>query len=121
MAQIPNLFSDDELKRILDEDLLVLMGAKNMTDEEKVDLYVKMAETVQDRAMLRIYDNLTVEERQAFAELVDAKDEKKTNEYLLSKGINVPQLLIQEAMIYKVDMMSLFKVSQINAATAVKE
>lgn len=121
MAQDQTLFTDDELKKILDEDMLELMGAKNMPDEQKATLYEKMATDVQDRVMMRIYDSLTDEERDAFAAIIDTGDQAKTNEYLLGKNINVPQLMVQEAMFYKLDMMALLKLGKNNNESSNKE
>ena len=121
MAQDQTLFTDDELKKILDEDMLELMGAKNMPDEQKATLYEKMATDVQDRVMMRIYDSLTDEERDAFAAIIDTGDQAKTNEYLLGKNINVPQLMVQEAMFYKLDMMALLKLGKNNSDNTAKE
>lgn len=121
MADDSKLFSDDEIKDILDKDLLDLMGAQTMTDEQKADMYLKMSTTIQDRAMLRVYDALTDEERAEFASIIDSGDAAKTNEYLLAKDISIPKLLVQEAMLYKLEMMSLLKMGKNNADTSVKE
>lgn len=112
MNQNQTLFSDDEIKDILDKDLLDLMGAKNMSDEDKAAMYEKMATTVQDRVMLRIYDALTDKERSEFATIVDSGDAGKTNEFLLGKNLNVPKLLVQEAVLYKLEIMSLLKMGK---------
>ena len=112
MAQ--DLFSKDELNKIIDEDLLDLMGAKNMPGDAKAALYEKMALTIQDRVLLRIDEMLDEEGRKQFAAVIDSGDQVKTNDFLLSKNIGVPQLLIQEAMLYKVEIMSLMKLSKQN-------
>jgi hypothetical protein len=111
MAQT-NLFTTDELKQIFDQDLLDLMGASNMPPEQKADLYEKMANTIQDRVLLRIDDALDEEGRHQFAKIIDTGDHEKTNEFLISKGLNIPKLLIEEAVLYKLEMMSLLKISQ---------
>ena len=116
MDQNQKLFSDDELKDILDKDLLELLGAKNMSDEDMATMYEKMAMTVQDRVMLRIYDALSNEERGEFATIVDSGDVSKTHDFLLGKDINVPKLLVQEAVLYKLEIMSLLKMGKEESA-----
>ena len=111
MAQ-NQLFSEEEIKNILDKDLLELMGAKNMPDEEKAALYEKMAQTVQDRVLLRVDDLLDEEGQKEFVSIIDTGDQEKTNQFLLGKNINVPQLIIQEAMLYKMEMMSILKLGK---------
>lgn len=111
MAQT-SLFTEDEVKQILDKDLLDLMGVANMPDNEKAELYQKMAATIQDRVLLRVDDALDEDGRKQFGEIIDTGDQAKTNEFLTSKGIDVPKLLVQEAMLYKLEMMSLLEISQ---------
>lgn len=107
-----NLFTDEEFKEILDKDLLELMGAKEMPPEKKQELYTKMAQTVQNRVIARIDDQLSEEERQEWIKLIDINDKTKMEEFLKSKDINVAKWLVEEAIIYKTEMMALFKQSQ---------
>lgn len=104
-----NLFTDQEIKDILDKDLLELMGAKDMPEDKKAELYEKMAKTVQDRAVARIDDQLDEQGRAEFIKLIDEGDKVKVEEYLRSKNIDVAKLLIEEAIIYKTQMMSMLK------------
>jgi len=106
-----NLFTDEEIQNILDKDLLELMGAKDMPEEKKQELYRKMAETVQDRVIARIDDKLSEQEREEWLKLIDENDKNKMEEFLKSKDIDVAKMLVEEAIIYKTEMMSLFKKS----------
>jgi len=112
MAQDQDLFTDEELKNIIDGDLLDLLGAKNMSDDEKLALYEKMTQTLQDRVLLRVDDALNDEDQKIFSQLVTEGDQAKINEFLLSRNIEVPKLLVEEALIYKVEIMSLMKLSK---------
>jgi hypothetical protein len=120
MAQ-PDLFTAEELKQIFDQDLLDLMGASNMPPEQKADLYEKISNTIQDRVLLRVDDALDEDGRKQFGQIIDTGDQAKTNEFLTSKGLNIPKLLIEEAVLYKLEMMSLLKISQNQAEEAKKE
>lgn len=106
------LFTEEEIKNILDKDILELMGAQNMPQEKKTELYEKMAKTVQDRVVARIDDKLDEPSRQEFVKLIEEGDSKKVEEYLRSKDIEVSKLLVEEAIIYKTEIMSLYKQGQ---------
>lgn len=104
-----NLVSDQEIKNVLEKDLLELIGGANLPPEKKQELYTKMAETVQNRAIARIFDQLSDEEGQELDKLIDGGDQNKVDEYLKSKNIDITSVLTQEAVIYKTEMVELFK------------
>lgn len=104
-----NLISDQELKDLMDKDLLELIGAQNLSEEKKAELYQKMAETVQNRTIARVYDTLTEEEGKELDALIDAGDYQKVDEYLKSKNMDITAMMVQEALIYKTEMTDLFK------------
>ena len=106
------LFTDQEIKDILDQDLLELMGAKDMPEEKKQELYQKMADTVQNRVIARIDDKLSDTEKQGWMGLVDQNDKAKMAEFLRLKNIDINKLLVEEALIYKTEIMSLSKQSK---------
>lgn len=112
MANQNNLFSEQEIQDILDKDLLELMGAQNMPPEQKQALYKKMAVTVQDRIILRVDDKLDEAGRKEWIQLLDQGDKAKMEEFLKTKNIDIAKILIEEAIIYKTEMMALFKKSQ---------
>ncbi len=103
------LISDEELKDLLEKDLLELIGGADLPPEKKQELYTKMAETVQNRTIARIYDQLSEEEGKEIDQLIDADDKGKVDEFLKSKNLDITSLLAQEAIIYKTEMVELFK------------
>lgn len=107
-----NVFSDEEIKNVLEKDLLELIGGADLPQAKKQELYTQMAETVQNRTIARIYDKLSEEDGKALDEAIDSGDKKnalKVDEFLKSKNIDITSLLAQEAIIYKTEMMELFK------------
>jgi len=104
-----DLISDQELKDLLDKDLLELIGAQDLSQEKKTALYEQMAETVQNRTIARVYDTLSEEEGKELDALIDAGDPQKVDEYLKSKNMDITALMVQEALIYKTEMTELFK------------
>lgn len=106
------LFNDQELQDVLDKDLLELLGAKNMPDEQKQELYLKMAHTVENRVIARIDDKLDDTSREEFVKLIDAGDKAKVEDFLRSKGMDIAKMMVEEALMYKMEITSLAKQSQ---------
>ena len=104
-----NLISDQELKDLLEKDILELIGAQNLPQEKKEELYKTMADTVQNRTIARLHDQLSEEDSKEFDRLIDAGDNQKVTEFLENKNIDITSLLIQEATIFKTEMVDLFK------------
>lgn len=121
MAQDQNLFTDEELKKIINDDLLEQLGMGNASDQEKLDAYEQITQNIEDRVLFRVDDNLNDEDKKLFGEIINSGDQAKANEFLLSRNLNVPQLLVEEAMLYKVEIMSLMKLSKQGAAKTTQE
>lgn len=105
-------FTDEELQEILDKDIIELMGLKDVPDEKKAEIYEKMTQTIQDRVFLRVDEILDVESKQQFAQVLEKGDQAAIKEFLQSKEVNVPQIMMQETMFYKLEIMSLLKTKQ---------
>jgi hypothetical protein len=108
MDQSP-LFSDEELKGVFEKDILEVLGAKNMPQEEKQRLYEKMNQTVQDKVLLRIDSALDGASRQDWIKISTEGDRAKMEEFLRSKNINVAKMMVEEALIYKLELATLKK------------
>lgn len=92
----------------LDADILNLLGADNMPPEEKDKIYKKMVDTITNRVILKIDDLLkTDENRNKFKKLLDANDNDKISQFLTSCNIDVKQLIVQETLIYKTELVAL--------------
>lgn len=104
-----NIIDDKNLQDLLDRDTLELIGGENLPEEKKQELYQKMAGTVQNRVIARIYDHLSEEEGKEFDQVIDQNDNKKIDEFLKGKNIDVISLLAQEAIVYKTEILALFE------------
>lgn len=114
MDQSP-LFNDEELKEVFEKDILEVLGAKNMPETEKQKLYLKMTETVQDKALLRIDAQLDESAREEWIKISSEGDKNKMEEFLRSKNINVAQILVEEALVYKLELATLKKQAEIDS------
>lgn len=110
MANI--LLSEQEIQKLLDQDVLELIGGSDLPQEKKQELYLKMAETVQNRAIVRVYRELSEEEGKELDQLIDNGDTAKVQEYLRAKNLDLPAILAQEAVACKVEIYELFKIAQ---------
>lgn len=104
-----NLIDEENLKDLLEKDLLELIGGADLPPEKKQELYTKMAQTVQNRAIARIYDRLSEEEGKELDRAIDSGDKNKVDEFLKIRNLDITSLLAQEAIIYKTEMVELFK------------
>lgn len=107
--------NDVSYEDILNKDILELMGAKNMPEEEKKNLYTKILETIQNRVIARVADSLTDEDMKKWAEIKG--DKEKATQFLADKGIDLGKLYLQEALIYKTELVNLSQAAR-NAAKA---
>lgn len=106
---MPTLLDEQKLEEILDKDTLELIGGQNLPPEKKQELYLKIAETIHNRAIARIYNNLSESEGRELDELLEADDAARVQDYLREKGLDLPSILTQEALAYKVEIYELFK------------
>lgn len=103
------------VEEFLDTDILELLGVKNVSGEERDKIYKKMTDTILNRVIARIDDELkTNQHRDEFKKLLKEGDDKKTGEYLHTLGIDVQKMVINEAMIYKTELVSLAKAQENN-------
>lgn len=95
-----------DFEEVLNRDILDLLGFDgNTPQEKKAELYEKMINTIQNRLMMRILDRLSDEEVKEFNELPE--DSQVINDFFQSKNIDAAQMLAQEALIYKSELVSL--------------
>lgn len=92
---------------VIDKDILELLGVQKISEEERNKLYKKMLESIQNRVIARIDDKLNDSEREEFKKMLDDKNDKKINDWLKSKNIEIAKMLIEEAVIYKTELLSL--------------
>jgi len=102
-------FSDED---ILNKDILELMGAQNLPQEKKQEIYQKMIETIQNRVIAKILDQLSEQDAEEWKKLLDSGDKQKAEEFLKTKQIDVAKLMLEESIIYKTEMVGLMEENQ---------
>lgn len=104
-----NVFTDQEIKEILDKDVLDSLDMANVPDEKKAEFYETMNQTVQNRVISRIDEKLDDNDREEWLKLVDEGDQSKMHSFLQQKNIDPAKLVVEEAIIYKMEIVSLYK------------
>jgi predicted house-cleaning noncanonical NTP pyrophosphatase (MazG superfamily) len=107
-----NLMSDQELQELFDRDILDLIGGGDLLPEKKQELYMKIAETVQNRAIARVYQDLSEEDGQKLDQLLESATAEEVQQFLRDKDLELPAILTQEAVAYKLEVYELFKLAK---------
>lgn len=94
---------------IVEKNILDILGAKNMSEEEKRNIYTKALETIQNRVIMRISDKLSDQETDEWKKILDSGDKAKANEFAQNKGLDIPKLLAEETLIYKTELAELMR------------
>ncbi len=103
---MPNDISYDD---IINKDILELMGAKNLPEEKKKELYTKILETIQNRTIAKIAQMLSDDDLENWRKIADTKDKTRMNEFLNSKSIDLTKMMTEEAIIYKLELYEISK------------
>lgn len=98
------------IKEIEEKDLLELIGLSHLSAEEKESTYQTMVETIQHRVVARISDALDDAKFAEWEKLVDAGKSEKSQQFLMSSGIDLDQIYAQETLLYKIEMVQLTEV-----------
>lgn len=107
-----NLIDDQKLNEIFEKDVLELIGGESLPQGKKQELYTKMAETIENRVIARIDDTLNDQEREEWGRIIDSADKVKMDEFLRSKNIDVAKMMVEEALIYKMEITGLYEKSK---------
>lgn len=94
---------------IIDKDILELMGAKDMPEEQKQQIYKSMIETIENRVIAKIDDQLSDEEAKKLKTIVEGGKKEEFDEYMKEININVDQIYAQESIVYKMEMVQLMQ------------
>jgi len=103
------LIDSNNLTHLLDKDILEIIGGKDLSQEKKEKLYTRMAETIQNRVIARIYDKLSEENAIQVDSLLESDDKNQLEQFLKEKNIDLAKMLLAEAIVYKSEMIELYR------------
>lgn len=96
---------------MLTKDILELMGAENMTPEEKANIYNKMMHTVQNRVLARVLDDLSDSEYEELKKILDIGDTDGFEKFATEIQLDLAKIYAEEALLYKIEMVNLINSS----------
>lgn len=96
------------VSEIIEKDILDLIGGGNLSQEKKDELHSKMLKTIQNRVIARVDSILSDEEIKEWQKLVEVGDLIKIKNFFDSKGIDIEEQLVEEAIVYKTDVVTYF-------------
>jgi hypothetical protein len=104
--------ADISYEDMLRKDILELLGQDDLPEEEKNELYKKMLDTIQNRALMNVLDLLPDEKRDEFNERLDNQNPAEINQFLEESGIDMEKIMLEESIIYKAELVELQKSAQ---------
>lgn len=97
----------EEIKDLLNENIIGLLGLEALPDEEKLSLLNKMSELVWKRVLLRIMERFSEEEARELEAILN--DEEKVFQYLSDKSPDFLDILKEEIVKIKAEMVEVAK------------
>ena len=91
---------------IANADLFTLIGAKDMPEKDKKEMESVIFDTIHNRVTARISDMFDADEIEKW-KVLDSDEDK--NKFLIDHGINPEAIMLEEALIYKLELASLAK------------
>lgn len=95
------------IDKVLNEEFFSLVGLESITEDEKETILQKMNETVQARVYLGIMEKLDEDERT----VMDRKNGDELLNFLVEKGFDLPEMVIEEALKYRLELAHLFQIA----------
>ena len=92
---------------ILETDILDLIGAKNLSEDEKNQLYKTMLDTISDRVFARVDAIMSDDEVKKMKDFAEKNDKNGFDKFIAGKGLNMETMFQEEAALYKVELLSL--------------
>lgn len=105
------------LKEVVEEDIFKLLGADSFSVEEKGKLYEKMLDTIRFRVFDRFDEALSAEEREAFKKVLYEGSDDDLKAYYQSKDFNFDQVMVEEALKYKIELTTYTELIKKSGAT----
>jgi len=86
---------------LVEKDFFDLTELENLSDEQKQEIMQKLLVGVENRVLIRIDDLLQGLSNEQFKNLLRQGNEHEISKFLEDKGINVKQLVVEESIMQK--------------------
>ena len=105
----PALLKLADYEKILDEDIFTLLGLKNLPAKKKQEIGDKIEDILVSKVLLRLSASLSNPEIAEVKRMLEENDQAGLQQFLLQKGIDLPRLFIEEAVLLKAHLVQLVK------------
>lgn len=102
----------------LNTDIFKELGLENISENEKVELLLEMAKTVQMRISDRVINQLTEADQKKLDELMAKNDDIAIDEFLTAKVPNIDDIAMEELVKFKQEMADEVKALREKVAAA---
>jgi len=85
----------------LDQNVFELLGLENLAPEKKENLLAQMNDVLSDRILLRIFDEISDDEKADFEKLADNGASQKELTDFLNKILDIRPIIIEEVTEFK--------------------
>jgi len=96
----------------LNKDIFELIDAKDIPQEDQEKILSKMLDTIKQRVIGRMIDQLSEAEYQELQKILDEKDDQKFDDFYQKTGINLTEIYAEESLLYKIEMVEIIKATQ---------
>jgi hypothetical protein len=97
----------NDFDQLFDKDIFEFLGIKNIDPRKREEITETMMDTIENRVIARIFDNIPEAEQESFQQLFESEDKQKITKYLEEKNIDIQKFYIEEALNYKIDIIQL--------------
>lgn len=93
-------------------DIFEVLGMTNASSEQKKEVEDKMLDSVRARALDRVDQELSLEAQAEWKDIVDSDKEDDLEDFFKRNNINLSNIMIEEAVKYKMELLQLSKDNQ---------
>ncbi len=93
-------------KTLVEENLFDLLSINDLRADDKEEIFERILDTVRHRVFARIDNSLTPEKKECFFRLLDTANDEEIRAFLKSEAIDVADLVLQEALLVKADIIN---------------
>lgn len=94
---------------LFEGDIFELLGLQNISQEKKDALSRDMIDTIEGRVFGRVIDALPDAEFDEFERLTDSMDHEGVRVLLAKFNLDLTELMVEEALLYKLEVISFIR------------
>lgn len=92
------------------EDIFTAIGAKDLTDDDKAKLFVKMIESVQIRTIGKIFETLDQDKKLELEKIIEEEEAPEMDRFLDDNVPNYEEIFASEAKKLQLELIKEFAV-----------